>query len=118
MSDQRIVLGRHGEDLAAEHLAGLGMSILGRNWRCARGEIDLIAQDVIVEVRSRSAGSGLGSPEESIGFAKRRRMRLLAERYLLDSGWMGSIRIDVVTLIIGADGLAMRLTHYPNALSS
>ncbi|MFD0541424.1 YraN family protein [Actinomadura luteofluorescens] len=32
-----IDLGRRGEDAAARYLAGLGWTILDRNWRCPEG---------------------------------------------------------------------------------
>ncbi len=39
------LLGRHGEDLAAGFLEALGMLVVERNWRCAEGEIDIVALD-------------------------------------------------------------------------
>lgn len=38
-------LGKRGEDLAAEYLAGTGLVLLSRNWRCQDGEGDLVATD-------------------------------------------------------------------------
>ena len=38
-------LGRRGEQLAADYLERLGFRILDRNWRCADGELDIIAAD-------------------------------------------------------------------------
>jgi putative endonuclease len=38
-------LGRWGEDLAADYLAGTGLVLLSRNWRCRDGEVDLIGTD-------------------------------------------------------------------------
>jgi len=38
-------LGRRGERLAAQHLRGLGFSMLGQNVRTRHGEIDLICFD-------------------------------------------------------------------------
>ena len=38
-------LGRYGEELAVEHLRRQGMTIVARNWRCAAGELDVIARD-------------------------------------------------------------------------
>jgi putative endonuclease len=40
-----LVLGRRGEDLAAAYLCDQGLVILDRNWRCAMGEIDIVARD-------------------------------------------------------------------------
>ena len=38
-------LGRRGEQLAAEYLQQAGMRILDRNWRCAEGELDIVAAE-------------------------------------------------------------------------
>jgi hypothetical protein len=50
--------GRRAEVLAADFLAGRGLVIVARNFRCRRGVIDVIARDgetlVFVEVRLRS----------------------------------------------------------------
>ena len=37
------VLGQQGEQLAADFLAKAGLEVLGRNWRCPQGEIDIVA---------------------------------------------------------------------------
>ena len=39
------VLGKRGEDLAADYLAGAGLVVLSRNWRCREGELDVVATD-------------------------------------------------------------------------
>ena len=55
----RGALGRYGEDVAARRLRESGMTILERNWRCAEGEIDIVARHrdalVICEVKTRRA---------------------------------------------------------------
>lgn len=118
-TDPRRALGRLAEDRAAAHLTGQGWQILARNWRRRGGELDLIARDgatlVFVEVRSRAAGSRGGSPEESVGWDKRRRLRLLAEQYLQEHPWRGPCRIDVVAIVIAAGGQVQRLDHYRDA---
>jgi len=43
--DHRRVLGRYGERIAGEHLRARGFTLLARNYRTRRGEIDLIAFD-------------------------------------------------------------------------
>jgi putative endonuclease len=59
-------LGRHGEEVAARHLAAAGLVILDRNWRCAAGEIDIVAADgdalVICEVKTRRGHSASCDP--------------------------------------------------------
>lgn len=117
-TDRRRADGARAEQLAAEHLEGLGWRVLERNWRLKEGEIDLVARDgdclVFVEVRSRGSRTRSGSPEESIGWDKRRRLRQMAERYLLAHPWAGPCRIDAVAVVLAADGRAQRLDHYPN----
>jgi putative endonuclease len=78
-------LGRYGEALAVRYLREQGMEVLERNWRCAHGEVDVVARDgrclVIVEVKTRRS-SGFGEPVEAVTFAKAVRLRRLAAAYL------------------------------------
>lgn len=46
----RIQLGAMGEALAVDHLTRMGLRILGRNWRCRYGELDVIASDKCAEL--------------------------------------------------------------------
>ena len=96
-------LGRRGEDLAVDYLAGAGLEIVERNWRCSLGEIDIVARDgsetVFVEVKTR-AGLGYGHPLESITVAKLARLRRLAGAWCeAHPGSFTSIRIDAVAVI-------------------
>src|SRR2546421_11391520 len=72
------VLGRSGEQAAAEYLESCGLRILDRNWRCAAGEIDIVAVErhtlVVAEVKART-GLRYGSPLEAGNRAKRARPR-------------------------------------------
>lgn len=96
-------LGRYGEDIAVGHLQQAGMVVLARNWRCAEGEVDIIARDgstlVFCEVKTRS-GVGYGSPLEAVVPAKARRIRRLAAAWLnqADHGWP-ELRFDVVSVL-------------------
>lgn len=80
----RSVLGRAGEQLAAEHLSRNGYIVLSRNWRCSEGELDLVvtAEGVAVfcEVKTRS-GRGYGAPAEAVTADKAARIRRLAVRW-------------------------------------
>ena len=62
-------LGDYGERLACRYLLGQGLTILDRNWRCARGEIDIVALDgrcvVVCEVKTRTS-EAFGAPFEAV----------------------------------------------------
>lgn len=72
------------EEKAARWMEGHGMKIIQRNYRCKRGEIDLIARDgnylVFTEVKYRSA-SGNGHPAEAVDYRKQRRISGAAAYY-------------------------------------
>jgi putative endonuclease len=102
------VLGRDGEQAAVDYLEGCGFRILDRNWRCADGEIDIVAVErhtfVVCEVKTRS-GTRYGTPLEAVGRAKRTRLRRLAVRWLIAHGVrFDQIRIDVVGLLYEGTG--------------
>jgi putative endonuclease len=102
------VLGKQGEQLAAEHLQRAGLRILDRNWRCAEGEIDIVAAErralVVCEVKTRS-GVRYGTPLEAITRQKRNRLRRLAVRWLVAHGVLfDEIRIDVIGVLRAESG--------------
>jgi putative endonuclease len=109
-------LGRAGEERAARYFAGIGFSVIDRNWRCAAGEIDLVAVDeehvVIVEVKTRR-GEGFGHPFEAIDARKRARLWRLATAWVAghrDVVQHRRLRIDAVA-VIGADPRTGSLEH-------
>jgi putative endonuclease len=106
------VLGKEGEQAAVGYLESCGFRILDRNWRCAGGEIDIVAVDrrtfVVCEVKTRT-GTRYGTPLEAVSRAKQRRLRGLAAVWLSAHGIrFEQIRIDVVGLLRdGADGFTV-----------
>jgi putative endonuclease len=102
------ILGRDGEQAAVSYLEGCGFRILDRNWRCADGEIDIVAVErhtfVVCEVKTRS-GTRYGTPLEAVGRTKRARLRRLAVCWLTAHGVrFDQIRIDVVGLLYEGTG--------------
>ncbi len=96
-------LGAWGEQLAARHLIGEGWVLLDRNWRCERGEIDLVLRDgdtlVFCEVKTRSS-AGWGEPLEAVGQRKADRLRRLAARWMSTHGVRApEVRIDLVGVL-------------------
>ncbi len=76
--------GIKGEELAAVYLQNKGYTILERNWRFKRWEVDIIASQGnflhFFEIKTRTS-SRFGHPEESIGQAKMNNLRNAAEEY-------------------------------------
>jgi putative endonuclease len=116
------VVGRFGEDLAAQRLSAAGMVILDRNWRCRDGEIDIVGRDgecvVFVEVKTRST-SFFGDPAEAVTARKASRLRRLAVRWLEEhrdriDGWP-PMRFDVVSVMRPPAG-GVEFAHLKGAL--
>ena len=108
---RKLDLGARGEELAVAWYVGQGYRVLGRNWRCREGELDLVVSRdrcvVFCEVKTRT-GTGFGLPAEAVTGEKQRRLRRLATRWLGEqrqSGGFAEVRFDVacVTLRAGAE---------------
>lgn len=116
--NERADTGRAGEDLASLYLQRQGCSILARNWRGGRGEVDIVAECpasspsgarelAFVEVRTRHGRSGLA--EESISQRKASSMVAAAYAYMAAHGLDSDIipwRIDIVALAISGGDAA------------
>ena len=93
--------GELAEDAAAEFLAGRGMRLVERNYRCRFGEIDLIMSDagtlVFVEVRYRR-NKFFGGALESITATKREKLLRTARHYMSARGHIPRCRFDAVLL--------------------
>ncbi|MGH2348068.1 MAG: YraN family protein [bacterium] len=76
----RRALGIDGETAALRLLRRRGYRVLEQNFRCAIGEIDLIAEEagavVFIEVKA-SAATEFGAPFEAISPPKQRRLTRL-----------------------------------------
>jgi len=107
---RRQVVGRFGEDVAARHVTALGWTVLDRNWRGARGELDLVARDgdeiVAIEVKTRTT-TALGHPALAVGPAKLARLGRLAGQWLAEhTARAASVRIDVIAVVLSPSGAA------------
>lgn len=99
---QRKALGDYGERMAARHLVAQGYDILDRNWRCAEGELDIVAGcgDLVIvcEVKTRS-GDAYGSPVEAVTPQKAARLFRLAVRWAQAHDCAhASLRVDVIAV--------------------
>ena len=108
--------GTEYERRAEQYLREKGYEILERNFRCAYGEIDLIARQgsglIFVEVKSRK-NRRAGLPEEAVSLLKQQKICRTADYYRVTHriGEGTPCRFDV----IAAEGEELR--HYENAFA-
>ncbi|PLX93808.1 MAG: YraN family protein [Desulfuromonas sp.] len=117
MTEERLRLGKQGEEVAARYLAAQGMKILERNLRTPLGEIDLVARYktmlVFVEVKTRRSHS-FGLPQEAVGTRKQRQILRSAQWYLAAGNGSGlQPRFDVVAVLVA--GETVEIEHLPDA---
>lgn len=107
--------GQQGETLAIEHLEQQGFSVVTRNYRYRRGEIDLIVcRDntlVFVEVKLRK-DVGYGHPESFVSPSQADRISEAADHYLHETNWEGLIRFDIVAITLRPQ---LRIEHFEDA---
>ena len=82
--------GNLGESLVADYLRRRRYTLVGSQYRCRFGEIDLVARSregvlCFVEVKTRTS-SRFAAPREAVTAAKQRRLRITAEYYLSRTG--------------------------------
>ena len=129
--DPRRQLGNRGEELAAHLLAAAGLTLITRNWRCAEGELDIVAHEaamdwtqggamvtwlVLVEVRIRR-GDHYGTARQSITARKAAKLRVVAAAYVQSVAWRGPWRIDVVAIQLDGAGRLLTQEHLRHAVT-
>src|SRR4030042_3490204 len=96
MNTQKQILGREGEDLAANFLKEKGYRILNRNWKCKFGELDIVALKsegkifrkiktiIFVEVKTIDIQDAkfVGQAEQNVNYFKQKHLIKSAECYL------------------------------------
>ncbi len=116
--------GRAAEEVVARWLQRSGWTILARNWRGTRGELDIVVASgstiVFVEVKARRH-LGYGSPAASLGPAQSNRLRKTALEFLGSyreaqgrAARFESIRFDVVA-VFWADDRTPVIERFPGA---
>ncbi|GAB3202842.1 putative endonuclease [Pontibacter aydingkolensis] len=102
-TNTHIRTGQDGEQAAANYLQEQGYTILQRNYRYRRAEIDIIAsQDnvlVFVEVKTRTTAV-FGFPEMAVGAKKEEQLLAAAEEYIYQTGWDKEIRFDIIAITL------------------
>ena len=105
---EKQILGRLGEDIAADHLEKNGYKIVARNLHLSKNELDIIAEDedfiVFVEVKTRSClypeSGDFGIPSRAVDSKKRSNTVKAAKDYLYSYYGGKQPRIDVIEVYL------------------
>ena len=99
----QVKTGKEYEDITADYLERRGMRIIARNFRCRRGEIDIIGIHegclVFVEVKYRKDNSR-GAAEEAVGVNKQKRICYTSDYFRISHKQYQNlqVRYDVVAV--------------------
>lgn len=111
-----IVFGKEGEKLALEYLQRLNYTIIERNYRSGRMEIDVIAVNdkevIFVEVKTRTADIWC-MPEKSVTLQKQKNIIKTAHVYIVKNQINLDARFDIVSIIKNSKTLSVN--HIPYA---
>ena len=113
------ILGIKGEDMACSFLESKGYSILERNWRWRKLELDIIAMKdgelVIVEVKTRR-NNCFGEPENAITDYKIRNIINAADVYVKKKRTDMPVRFDIIS-VTGQKEKEFEINHIEDAFS-
>lgn len=112
-------MGSKGEDLALEFLLKRGMTLVARNWRLRKRELDLVLDDGeyirVVEVRTRSYPSII-EPQITIDREKQRNIMLASGDFIFRHNMFNrDVVFDIVTVLMY--GKDFEINYIPNAFT-
>ena len=113
------MIGSDGESAAAAYLRRKQYKIIGMNYTCRFGEIDIIAQKgeyiVFVEVKTRK-NEDFAMAREFVTYAKQQRIMKTAMLWLQQQDTDLQPRFDVIEVI--GEGIGRKLRHIENAFEA
>ena len=106
--------GREGEAKAADYLRLKKYEVIGANYRCRFGELDLIAKKrelvIFVEVKLRK-NDRFGAAADAVTFSKQDKLRKTAASWLAAHDCDAPTRFDVIEIYTDTG----RINHIENA---
>lgn len=106
--------GKEGEAKAAEYLRKKRYEIIGANYRCRFGELDLIAKKrelvVFVEVKLRK-NDRFGAAADAVTLSKRDKLKKAALSWIAATDCTSPTRFDVIEVYTESG----RINHIENA---
>ena len=114
-------LGKWGEDEAVLYLEAQGYTIVDRDWRLGRRDLDILAYTpdgntlVVVEVKTR-AGEDFLQPELAVTPGKMRNLAIATDAYVRSRHINTEIRFDIIA-IVGSEHQVKSLQHLKEAFN-
>ncbi len=112
-------LGAVGENMAVQLLLKKQHTILKRNFRYRKGEIDIISESedylVATEVKTRETAQ-FGAPYLAVSRSKQRQIISVMNAYIEQTNHPKQVRFDVVSIILGKNKLEIEhieSAYYP-----
>ncbi|RAJ18103.1 YraN family protein [Olleya aquimaris] len=109
-------LGKKGEQLAVDFLLKNNYSIIARNYRFDKAEVDIIAQleDIlaIIEVKTRST-TDFGNPQDFVKPKQIQRLVKAVDEYVTVNGLDVEVRFDIIA--ITKNGKQFKIEHLKDA---
>ncbi len=95
-------LGNKGEQLAINFLLKKGYTILDKNWRFQKAEVDIIARKdatlAVVEVKTRS-NIDFGNPQDFVNPKKIKLLVAAIDEYVISKDLDVDVRFDIIAIV-------------------
>ncbi|PHN99232.1 endonuclease, partial [Rhodobacteraceae bacterium 4F10] len=95
-------LGKKGEQLAMDYLVNNGYTIVEKNYRFQKAEVDIIAQKeetlAVVEVKTRSTAY-FGNPQDFVNPKKIKLLVTAIDDYVTKNDLDVEIRFDIIAVV-------------------
>jgi len=112
-------LGIYGENVAVSHLINKGYTILHRNYKFKKNEVDIVTsyknQIIVVEVKTRQT-SEIGEPWMAVTKAKQKLIILVANHYLQEKQIENDTRFDIISIV--HNSYRTKIEHIEDAFST
>lgn len=112
-------LGMLGENLAVSHLISKGFTILDRNYKFNKKEIDIVAKEgdqlIVIEVKTRQTAE-IGEPWRAVTREKQKVIIQVANHYIKTKNINLDTRFDVVSIV--HNSFRTKIEHIEDAFSA
>lgn len=112
-------LGKWGEDFASSFLLQNGYSLVERNVRFKKYEVDIIAEKdnelIVVEVKARNTAE-IGEPWRAVTKTKQRQIITVADNYVQKNQIDKNVRFDIISIVHNT--YRTNLEHIPGAFDT